>query len=131
MPPLEDADLMESAVVWDKVSVDGYNNPIVSEPREVEARWKKGKREVGDLQSGSIQRDATVALSCSVKEGSIIWEGTLDEWEEEYALGTGTHDPGLYVIQGSSNVKDIKGITQRYEYNINRWMQELPTVIES
>jgi len=129
MPPLEDFDQVDTAVLWEWASVDGYGRQRVAEPVEVPVRWVQKWIEVPDGQGSSIILEATVALDRRVRVGSILWLGTLEEWEEDhFGTGTSIDDPELHVVRTSNNTNDVKGISDRWELGLQRWRQELPEI---
>lgn len=137
MPPLEVYDTRYGkAVLWRASSVDKYGRPIHDEPEEINARWIQNKSRDQTSDGESIILDATVTLDEELPIGSLMWEGTLEAWQDNY-YGTGSiGDPadyiseqGLHVIKTMRKVPSIKGARGgtaiRYSAGLQRFRHDV------
>lgn len=128
MPPLEEHDLIEDAVLWEAAGRDRYNNPKVSAAQDILVRWTFARREAPDPQSSVYSYDATLAYHERIPDGSIVWEGNI-----ESMVGTGTDEipeSDLYQVIGAEHNADIKSRISRYEHHLQRFSDSLPEVVE-
>lgn len=104
MPPLEEMDLTDKAVVWPITSIDSNGRPIVGEPEEIDCKWEE-KRGRTRLSAESSDYEAKIRVADDIPIGSAIWLGELADW-------TGVRpDEGKDVLEivAENKTYDLKG----------------------
>lgn len=127
MPPLEDLDGTEPALLWERRREDGAAEAVVSAaPEELDVRWVDRTTFVrGD--SGEVLRlEAKVSPPREVPLGSLFFRGDLSDWQDAGAAGTRV----LYKVETRAAATDLKGRATRYEYGLSFYRGALPTTTE-
>lgn len=119
MPPIEEADLIEDIVVWERTGFNRENEPVLAAPVELCCRWVDTNRLVTGPEGTPIELSAQIAFPQKVPTRSVCWRGCLDDWDD-----TGKQE--LHEIISRSYAKDIDGKVNRYEYNLTRFRGSLP-----
>ena len=104
-------DLHQYAVLQEAGAVaDAAGEPIHSDPIEIRCRWNDHRRQVLDRDRTPIAIDATVVIDRVIKEGSLMWKGTLVDF-----MGTDSDDPELSMMKVlvADDTKSIHGIYTR------------------
>ncbi len=94
------------AVLWRKTGTDRYGKPVLDDAEEQVVRWENVQKEVQGPQGEPLTVLAEVTVDNEIPLGSVMWEGTLDDW-----LGTGSagSDVDLREVLGKETVPDIHG----------------------
>ena len=80
MPPMEEANLTDYAVLWEITEFsDQFGNPVVSNPVEIACRWEDGFQQIEGPDSQILSIEATVAVLINIPIGSILWKGKLED----------------------------------------------------
>jgi hypothetical protein len=87
---------------------DNYGNPTTGTPEEIDSRWEKGQQTVQQALTSNKLDVATVFLDREVPADSLLWRGTLEEYN-----GTGSPED-LYKVIQTSVIDDIKGLHTEY-----------------
>lgn len=107
-----------SAVVWLKSGYGDDGSPTVSAPIQIAISFSRKQRLIKGDKGELIAIDATARVSGEVEIGSIIWLGSLAEFnamtEDEQAVA------GYYEVVNNSVVKDIKGREVSYKIMLSR-----------
>ena len=134
MPWPEVASLLQSALVWPWVqAADAYGRPVVAAtPTELSpsnsppngVRWKFKKAVKLDKDGNTITLDATVIVAQYIQPESLMWPGTLDEWNgagsSSPEIGVGTH---VYVVKTVDWLPDIKNRARYRELGLMRFKE--------
>ena len=118
MPPIEEAFLTDTAILWEKEGQDSNNEPTFAEPEEIDVRWIIENRETTDTQGNSVITEVTVLASCDIPIGSLLWLGCLEEWYEAGSAGFITE---LMEVVVRKVTKDLKGRETRRRYGLMRY----------
>lgn len=134
MPPIEEHDLHEYAVVWDARSVDDYNRRRVGAPREIDARWSLKTRETISRTGEPLVYDGWLTVADeTIGVGAIVWRGSMaDLANEGHGTGTGTDDgpdSGLYEVLDVGLTPDLKARFARRNLLLRRYADDLPNVV--
>lgn len=117
--PMEIDDCYDKVVLWEYTGgVDEYNNPKLSHPVEIDARWVGKRRDVLDAQGNKITIDAVVVVQRLIPVNSQVWLGELSEW-----TGTASALPDVNEIMTvikNGVTEDLKGRHQRYTIMVAR-----------
>jgi hypothetical protein len=119
LPPPELVTLLETALYWPFLGVDGYGQAVVGPPVQIMVRWNNVYREALNAQSTSIPLDAIAWTNAETLVGSHMWLGTLTEWYgESPGSSSGSvssrNQSAVYYVKTSTPTKDVKGrVVQR------------------
>jgi hypothetical protein len=103
MPAFETMDRHQTAVLW-TTSRGDYSGPVRDAGVELKVRWVWGQRFLRKPSGEDVQVDATVVVDRDVKEGSLMYLGTLPYW-----AGTGSaDDPVLMEVVVVNEASDLK-----------------------
>ena len=129
MPSLEQLDLAQTALLWPAYGWDYHGQPrydadgepIVGPPEEIEARFSIKQAEMVDPKGNSIVVQSTAVVDRRVREGSLLWIGTLDDW-----LGTGSagDDNELYEVRAYAESPDLKNRYVRRTVGLMRYRNQ-------
>lgn len=123
MPPLEDLEETEPALLWEFRRFDGAGEAVVADaPEELDVRWVTTTRWVPGPDGQTLQIDAKVCPPRAVPPGSLLFRGSLSDYQD--ALLDGTAE--LYKTATRSEAKDLKGRHARYEYGCTFYRGSLP-----
>lgn len=125
MPPIETDGLIHKAVLWKFKRRDGYGEPVVHPPVEIDARWRWARTQSVGPDGQTIALDASIIVAEEVDLDGVIWQGTLKQWN---ALPADAADRKLMQVKTSSTVEDIKGVEQKRRVGAARFKNTLPTV---
>lgn len=130
MPPMETAYRRQTAVLWEWLREDAYNEPVLDEPVEIAVRWKWGRREALSPQGTPIAVDATVVVAQDIAVGSLLYEGTLNEWYGHSGTGSGSagQDTALMQVVTFSSTPDLKNRNRRRTAGLVYFRDEMPEV---
>jgi hypothetical protein len=130
MPPIEERDLTDTAVVWIVPSrYDAYGEPIVSDPFEVRCRWVEKKSVAVNANGDQISTDVTAPVDRYIPPDSNMALGTLQDWG---IIGTDkASDVGsIMVVIYCNSTPDFRGREFRYEVGLKKHRDTLPTVAQ-
>lgn len=85
MPPLETYDLHQDAIYWEKLGDNRFGEPRLDSPVDLKVRWINARADLMGPEGNNISVDATVITNQDVVIGSIMRQGTIDDY-----TGTGT-----------------------------------------
>lgn len=86
VPPIEETDLEETAVLWPVVSRDRYGNYRFGTKTEVDCRWINKQSQALDPNGQPTRVDASAVVADDIDIGSLMKLGTLASLE---VTGTG------------------------------------------
>lgn len=128
MPPLEQFDMYQWAVLIPKVGVDRYNETIRGEPREVQVRWIAGRVELADSEGTPLTFDALVISGERFPTGTLMWLGDLEDW---YGTGSGSAseigESQLHEVHLSRVTPDLKARNTHYHHGLLFYKETLPS----
>ena len=126
MPPLEDSDLVHTAVVFDNLGYDKYNRLKVGNGREVDCRWQWGRKQTVNSKGVTISLDAQVVIPGDeeVALGSVLYLGTLGEMPTGTGEATWT-DVFLMKVETYTGGDDLKGNLTRQQLGLV-WLEGTP-----
>lgn len=128
MPPLEQMDMHDTAIMWEFVRTDRKGMPIVSSPEEIRCRWEEGQFELKDSEGQQLVLDVIMTTTQDIPLGSLLWEGT--ETQLRTLVGNSlTPTSGIFecVIRGIA--RDLKGRVNRHEFGLKRFKDKFPSVV--
>lgn len=120
MPPLEESDMHQEAVYWTKTGLDRYNNPVLGSPVEIICRWVNKRGQTLGPNGTPIALDAIVVVPVEIREGTLMWEGKLSDWNP--ALKNELMEVVTYNETPSINAR-----FQRYQLGLKKFKQTLPS----
>lgn len=124
MPPLEEMDRHQSALLWPTTGTDSFGQPLhdfTVDPLCLTVRWVNKRKMTSDAAGNPVQIDAVVIANRAVATGSLMWEGGLKD-----VLGTGNTPPSdIMIVIGYDTTKDIKGRFLRRELYLSRYKNTL------
>jgi hypothetical protein len=118
MPPIEEMDLEDTAVIWVKTGVDRYNEPVLTTPSEIPCRWIDVRKQSIGRDGTPLALDAIVIVADPVREGQVMWRGTLATWNP--ALKN-----ELVEIVTLKNTPSSNGRNARIELGLRKFKQKL------
>lgn len=127
MPPVEQTDMVDKAMMWEFVRTDRKGMPIVSSPEEIVCRWEEGQYEMKDAEGQVLVVDVVMASIQNIKVGSLLWEGSEDDLEELVGTSLIPTD-AIYEIVLRNRAKDLKGGVTRYEFGLRRFKDRTITI---
>jgi hypothetical protein len=125
MPSPETAALTDDAVLWSKAGHDATGEAKVSSPMQIECRWVWKKTQSTDATGNTVMLDATVVVDREIEDGSILWNGTLEEWED---VGSEETNPELMEVKTYKETKDMRGRETYRELGCAFYRGRLPTI---
>jgi hypothetical protein len=124
MPPLEEMDLHQPAVLWRLTGRDRYGEPTLAAPEEITVRWDETRREATGTDGSTIAIDVTVVSTENIPDNSLLWLGELADYEE------GAEEERMQVVT-RSKTPSIHARFTRYQYGLARFRDTLPDEDES
>lgn len=121
MPPLEAMDRRGKAVLWPRLGIDGYSEPVVGDPVEIDVRWNDSRREMIDPGGNVVATDAQVIVGRDVPMNSILWQGEMADLPPSL-----TPKAGLVIVKAIDFTPDIKGRNAFREVGAMRYKDKLP-----
>lgn len=126
MPPFEEMDRYQSAVLWEVNGYDAYGQPTVDRggPVELSVRWNYVKKEAPGPDEAGVLLDATVVTDRVIKVGSRMWPGELADY-----LGTGSgsgfdDSSDVYRVVYCNRTFDLKGgRAKRYDVGLMKFRE--------
>ena len=129
MPPMEEDDLHQKAVLWPKAGFDLLGQPTRSEPVNLDVRWDSRRRQMVDANGNPVAVDATAVVLIEIEPGSTMWLAPnpaydgLDQW-----LGTGSigDDSGVMEVAVYNETPDISNRVVRRTVGLTFYKDTLP-----
>ena len=124
MPPFEEMDRYQPAVLWEADGFDAYGQPTAdrASPVELEVRWNFKRSEAPGPDSTDILLDATVVADRVIKVGSRMWPGGLSDY---YGTGSGSgldDSSDVYRVVFCNRTLDLKGgRSTRYDVGLQKF----------
>lgn len=112
MPPIEQEDRLQDALLWLADGVNEYGETLLGSPEPVKVRWVNKRRQATNPTGGTATVDATVVLDREVPVGSNMYEGTFEDY---YELGTSGDRAGIMEVVTMDVTPDINNREFRYE----------------
>lgn len=126
MPSPETAALTDDATLWEFTGHDPSGEVKVSPPIQIECRWIWKKTQSTDASGNAIMLDATVIVDRDIRDQSILWNGTLQEWED---TGSEEVNPEIMQVKVYKETRDMKGRESYRELGLAFFKGRLPTVV--
>jgi hypothetical protein len=144
VPPLERADLIDTAVVWPALARGGYDghrqqqqyDPYgeirVGRMVQIDVRWVGKQTKMTDKQGNTVMLDAVMILdedSDDIPLDSIVYHGTTAD-----LTGTGSFaspENELYQVKYFYDTPDIKYRNRRLKAGLMRFRDKLPQLVIS
>lgn len=123
MPDIETMEMNQRAVLWPATGVDAYGQVKVGSPTEIPVRWEDYRREMLDESGQKFVTDTMVVVALDVPVNSLLWLGTLAEWE---ATGEAQTDNGLQIVVQFGKIPDLKGVSIRRTCITRRFKDRVP-----
>lgn len=126
MPPIEESDLNQDAVLWPRTGRSQTNRPIVGSPVELSVdadtgvRWNRIRRERVEADGSPLIIEAEVITDQEVTVGSLMFEGRLQDW-----VNDGTKQ--LMEVAACYHTPDINARVSRYKLELAKFDTKLPT----
>lgn len=130
MPPIEQKDCLQKALIWETNGIDEYGQfKRSATSEEIDVRWIYKQSEAMDSQGTPISIDATVISLQEYKVGSFLWRGSQEDLESELP-GTSTGNTllptsNLFQVVMVSVTSDIRDREIRYELQLKRFNGKL------
>lgn len=121
MPPLETSSLFQKAVLFPRTGTDRYGQPTTGSAVEIPCRWKTERREVVTSTGDTIGLDATVTVDRKIAIGSLMWLGTLKDWNAS-GSSPGISDTELHEVKVYDETPDIKGRAAYRDVGLMRYL---------
>lgn len=122
MPPPETAGLTQHAVLWRAAAPNAYGEARVQAPEELSVRWLTGRGAAPGALGGSETEDASAQVDREVAAGSLMWEGTLAEWDP-------LRPQELLEVVRYRAVPDVKGREFTRRVWLRKYRGTLPAVV--
>lgn len=116
----------QDAVLWSRAGIDDAGEATVSAPVEIRVRWVDRQMEALDVRGETIALDALVVTDQAIIIGSILRQGTIEDYEDLADDAEGTE---LYQVVTERTTPDVKGRISRRTYGLIRWRDSLPEVV--
>lgn len=123
MPAPEVTSRYQKVVLWAKTGVDRYTNTLRGDPVQLTVRWRYTNRDAMDPQGNKIQINATVDTEQDIPMNSLLWLGTLPEWNSS---GSAATDTGLMEVVSFDNTPDVKNRVVKRTFGLKRYKNTLP-----
>jgi hypothetical protein len=125
MPPIERSDLKQTAVLWAATAdeYDNYGKLKVASPTAINVRWEYRRGETLDTQGTTVAYDAVVIVDQEIEVGSIMWLGTVSDYENTSPA------PTVYRVVTYGSTPDIKAQYYRRRVTLAKYGTQLPELI--
>jgi len=124
MPALEQTGLIHDVVLWPRSGQAADGDWAVGSPVDIKARWNQGRRQGTDPEGNTVALDGDLVLDQAVMVGSLVWLGTLADWNSTGSVGDTTEVMKIISVDVTS---DIKGRATRYEAGFARHRDSPPS----
>lgn len=121
--PQETAFLRQKAVLWTASGFDENGQPTVgATPTQVCCRWNRVRRQARDPKGNPITITAEVVVKQDVEPGSIMYEGSLEQYQAE----TSGQAPLLEVVT-FNHTPDLKNRAKYRQLSLMAYRGSLPS----
>ena len=129
MPAPERILRYQTALLWEFSGYDKYGQPTVSAPVEIQVRWNTKRREVVDAKGFIIAYDASAVVDQVIAVGSLMWLGTLEDWND---AGTGSGSTSIsaddvFECKNFTLTPDLKNRFSQKTVDLMRYRKLPPT----
>lgn len=125
MPALETIDRYQAAVLWPFLRLDDHGETIIDQPEEVNVRWVWKQSQMLNDKGQPVAVNATVITDDDIPLGSIMWEGSLEDY---YAVGSAGDADWLMEVSSIGKAPDIKGRDYQFKYGLTFYRNERPRI---
>jgi hypothetical protein len=127
MPDFETMDLEQDAVYWRKSGDNQEGLPLYATPIQLAVRWVETGGTIKDPKGNSISTDGDLACDQELVEQSLIWPGTLAQWQSIVGVaGTGWDGSNVFAVMQVVVTPDIKNRNTRWSAKVMRYSDRLP-----
>lgn len=127
MAPIETFHRHQKALYWQANGVDRFGNNKVDAKVELDVRWERESGDFIDPLGAVVAFDIRVVVNQAILEGSIMWEGGLDDLTA--LVGTADAPTGdFFRVIKYTFIPDIKNRHIRRLAYLMRHSDELPTL---
>lgn len=126
MPPVEEMDRNDEAVLWPLVGYSRRVEPVLGVPRQIYVRWVGKQSRTLTPTGNTIALDATVVVDEDIPMGSILWKGAIED-----LIGTGSFTSptdSLFQVKAVNSTDDLRGRFARRSCGLMRFSGRLPRV---
>lgn len=117
---LEVDDLKQRAVLWEGNGKTDLDEQKVKSPIEICCRWLTNIRDPKQAMADVLNYDARAYVDRQIPQGSILWEGSLEEMPES--------PTPLFQFVGRDKTPDLKAMKNRRCVYLIRYGDTLPTI---
>lgn len=126
MPPIEETDLLDTALLWRAIGYDSHGQRTFGDPAEIRCRWLTNKHVVLDPKGSNIISDGVVVVDEDIDIGSLMWLGTLEDWNGMFgAVGSSAVPSDLMQVKSFKSTPDVRARVARREVGVMRY-RDLP-----
>lgn len=125
MPAIEGHGRLQYAVLWPANGTDGFGQPTVGDPVELDptkrtgVRWDDHKKMVRDHNGQELSIDATVHVDREIPLGSAMWKGKLADAPSRTGLN-------VMEVVNVDTTPDLKLRHTNYVVHLSRYKNNLP-----
>jgi DNA-binding transcriptional LysR family regulator len=121
--------LTDQIVVWPpSVTYDEYGRLLRTAATEILARWEDTNEEVTGAGGEAIGLEAKITVAVAVSIGSIVWKGSIEDFNEAEEAGTTLE---LYEAKTLERIPDLKGRGVSRVLGLTRHRATLPAAEEA
>jgi hypothetical protein len=120
MPPLEQSNLKQNAIVWEPATPNEHGEKVVKKPYLIKSRWEYKERQVLDNNGNTIISEGRVFTQSEIPVGSLIWEGDLTEKPSDSEI------TNVKEVVSKGKIPDIKARHTQHYVNINAYKESIP-----
>lgn len=125
MPPFEEMDRYEKAVLWLCTGINSYGERTVAAPVEINVRWNKTRTDSQGSQDSDVKIEASVVVNQVITVGSTLWLGTLASWN---ATNTATNDSEVMIVVSYRETPSLKNEWRRREVDVSKYRNLQPSL---
>ena len=129
MPPIEEQDLHQKAVLWPKSGNDLYGQPAVGAPVDLDCRWINKRRQMVDSQGNLVSVDASAVVIIEIEPGSTMWlapDPSYAATEQWYGTGSAGEQSSVMEVVAYEETPDISNRVVRRTVGLNFYKDTLP-----
>lgn len=129
MPPIEEVDLHQKAVLWPKAGFDRHGQPKVGTGVSIDVRWDSKRRQMVDSQGNPVAVDATAVVLIEIEPGSAMWlapDNSYDPLEQWYGTGSAGEDSSVMEVAVYNETPDTKARVVRRTVGLTFYRDTLP-----
>lgn len=113
------------ALKWDRDGNDTFGRPAIeADPTELRVRWQDVNEEMTDPEGQRVLVSVKVHSTETIEIGSILWLGSLSDWDD---VVQGTNGTNLMCVKAIEYVPNINGRHKRRVYGLQFYGNSLPT----